>query len=502
MTPPMFRHTRPLARALGAAGRSLHRLGTARQAAILPMTAILMVPVMAAVGLAVDLSRGHLVESRMGRALDAAGLAAGRIYFDEGMQADAKAYFALNFPDGTLGAVVDPLRVEVRQDRLLLTATARLPTTFMRLLGRPTLTVSTRAVVHREARGMELVLVMDNTGSMDSGGKITAMKAGARDLVEILYEGRETVPNFWVGLVPYSASVNIGAGQTAWLSGHDSGLFPDTAPWKGCVEARSPRTEQGEDWTATDRSDEPPVPATPVTATRMGPDGVARTVTTTAADNSRFRPYFWESAPDNDWRGLDVDERQSAKNSGRGPNLGCGPAITPLQPSRASALAAIDQMQPWFRGGTMTNVGLAWGWRVLSPRWRGLWPGTPPDRPGDYGDRLVDKVAVILTDGENQFFNDDYTSWGRRSWGRIGTTTSSTANDQLDTRMAEICTAMKDEGIILYTITFRVSDSGTRNLFASCASSPAHYFDSPSNEQLRETFRQIAGSLSNLRLAQ
>jgi len=483
-------------------GRCLRRFAAARQAAILPMTAILMVPVMAAVGLAVDLSRGHLVESRMGRALDAAGLAAGRVYFDDAMQADARAYFALNFPDGTLGAEVQPLRLEVRQDRLFLTATARLRTSFMRLLGRPSITVSVRAVVHRETRGMELVLVMDNTGSMDSSGKITAMKAGARDLVEILYEGRETIPNFWVGLVPYSASVNIGPGQTSWLSGHDSALYPDTAPWKGCVEARTPRTELGENWTATDRTDDPPTPVAPTTTTVVGADGVARTVTTTPADNSRFRPYFWASAPDNDWQTLGVDGRQAAKNNGRGPNLGCGPAITPLQPSRATVLAAINEMQPWFRGGTMTNVGLAWGWRVLSPRWRGLWPGTPPDRPGDYGDGLVDKVAVILTDGENQFFNDDYTSWGRRSWGRIGATGSSAANDRLDTRMAEICTAMKQEGIILYTITFRVSDSGTRSLFAGCASSPAHYFDSPSNEQLREAFRQIAGSLSNLRLAQ
>ena len=63
-------------------------------------------------------------------------------------------------------------------------------------------------------------------------------------------------------------------------------------------------------------------------------------------------------------------------------------------------------MGAWSRGGTAGNEGLAWGWRVLSPRWRGLWGGnTPNTRPLDYKTANTDKVAVILTDGDNQVYD-------------------------------------------------------------------------------------------------
>ena len=56
---------------------------------------------------------------------------------------------------------------------------------------------------------MELILVMDNTGSMRSSGKMDAMKGAATDLIDILYGEREVVEDFWVGLVPYTVAVNV-----------------------------------------------------------------------------------------------------------------------------------------------------------------------------------------------------------------------------------------------------------------------------------------------------
>ena len=32
---------------------------------------------------------------------------------------------------------------------------------------------------------------------------------------------------------------------------------------------------------------------------------------------------------------------------------------------------ALGELLPWHRGGTMANLGLAWGWRTVSPKWRG-----------------------------------------------------------------------------------------------------------------------------------
>ena len=68
-------------------------------------------------------------------------------------------------------------------------------------------------------------------------------------------------------------------------------------------------------------------------------------------------------------------------------------------------------------------------------------------------------------------------------------------------KTADVCENIKDEGIRLYTITFKVSNSATQALMEECATSPALYFDSPSNEQLEVVFQAIARDLSNLRLS-
>ena len=41
------------------------------------------------------------------------------------------------------------------------------------------------------------------------------MKDAATELIDILYGSRDEVENFYVGLVPYAATVNIGAISTA-----------------------------------------------------------------------------------------------------------------------------------------------------------------------------------------------------------------------------------------------------------------------------------------------
>ena len=51
-------------------------------------------------------------------------------------------------------------------------------------------------------------------------------------------------------------------------------------------------------------------------------------------------------------------------------------------------------MGPVHRGGTTGNLGLTWGWRTLSPRWRGAWGGeTPNTLPLDYKTPLMEKVV-------------------------------------------------------------------------------------------------------------
>ena len=632
--------------------RVLASLMAARRGNVAPLLAVAIIPLVAAVGLSVDGARGWLVKSRLSQAIDAAGLAGGRVISNAAKRdADIEMFFRANFPSHYMDAVVEGPTISVddpdRPTTITIQASATIPTTFMRVLGKTQMKISAVSETKRTDRGMELVLVMDNTGSMSTNDRIGKMKAAATELVNILYGERETVPTLWVGLVPYVATVNIGAHHANWTvpqpafsrdvdkmtlaevsvdpktaivcvdtttpfgnelrSGYivditgasnakyngrfmirtgtgasvppggdvdDPGCpitsqnaskrfwyvisptsdwyelepvnsFPSSpatravsgqpikvsrpaqvyshgTSWKGCVEARTPPYEEQQAealWT-----EQPWVQAYwPSTNGMKFYEFPAHEVLVDEEDDDLSRPG------DNNW-GLPrhpsdptaaVTETTAAGNDAHGPNLGCGPAILPLQASKSAALAAIGAMGPWSRGGTMANLGLAWGWRVLSPNWQGLWGApTPANMPHPYDAPLMDKVIILLTDGENQWYDypdhapgcdgvspcglprdADYTAYGRLAESRLGTNNNNTAKTTLNNRMSALCEAIKDRGIIVYTIVVETPSTATNNLYSGCATTPNHYFPTPDVDDLDDKFKQIADQLANLRLA-
>jgi Flp pilus assembly protein TadG len=449
--------------------------------AVAVTTALALVPILGMVGVGVDASRAYLVEARLGQSLDAAGLAGGKMMFDANRNTIIQQYFNANFPSGYMGARVGAISISAdsTNENLTVSTSATLNTGLMQLMGTSAVTVGAHTTVHRESRGMELALVMDNTGSMQSGGKIDAMKAGATDLINILFGQNAHVANVWVNLIPYTAAVNVGAQHTNWLvPGALAALKFYTTTWKGCVEAR---------WSGiNDMTDSPP-------------------------SVEKFQPFYYPKDTDNLFPPIDeTTATNTTSNNGTGPNLGCPPAITAMQTDKTAILNAITQMGAWHRGGTMANLGLVWGWATLSPRWRGLWSSATPQLPLDYGTPYMDKVIVLLTDGVNEWYDNppagpsgsDYTAYGRLGWGRIGSTNATTATNTVNQRMSNLCQTLKRDGIIIYTITFQVPDATTRALYQNCASKPSYYFDSPTNDVLRSSFLQIANSLSNLRISQ
>lgn len=518
---------------------SFRRFVRDRRGTVAVFLAAGVLPLVAVLALATDAARGYMVKARLSQAVDAAGLAAAKVIFDDqDMRNDAKRFRDANFPPDFMGATITEWRVEkigTLNDQLELRATASIPTSFMRALGVKEIKVSARTVVRRAVRGIELALVMDNTGSMGTT-KMRQMKDAAKEMVDILYAGRETVPNFWVSLVPYTASVNIGNGvdRQAWLdwpAGMDATSYHPTT-WKGCVEARLENNG--------DQSELPKV------------DGVV----------AGWKPYFWRStlvenftgetptdggnfvdeiAPwrkdggmgrefrgDNDWDPDDpdtIDERRSAGNHGKGPNLGCGLAITPLVAEKTKVVDAINAMFSWSRGGTLGNIGLVWGWRTISPEWKGKWGD--PNLPLPYEDDLMDKVVVILTDGVNQLWDwrdrlpgepwreshgvpfghrvtSDYTAYGRQNEARLGPgiDTYDEVQTEVNRRLTNTCNAMKAKDIMIYTITFKLADGPTKNLYKACATTEDHHFDAGTGGSLEDAFKAIGTELSNLRLAE
>jgi hypothetical protein len=359
----------------------------------------------------------------------------------------------------------------------------------MRVFGMDDVTLTASTVINRQVRQMELALVLDNTGSM-LGSPFTAMQSAAKELVEIVYGDHETHANLYVAVVPFVAAVNVGPAHTAWLAAGDPAIMGAAykpSAWKGCVMARTTGKGDTHDF---DQTDDPP-------AVRA------------------FQGYLYPDASDNDWgapRSPPVREQLTAYNDGYGPNLGCGPPILPLTASRTAVLAALDGMGPWHRGGTAGNEGVAWGWRVLLPRWRGLWGGaTPGSRPLDDDVADNDKVVVMLTDGNNNVYDhppagprgSDHTSMGRLAdFMHSGAATAAQGKAEWDNRMLNVCGRMKARGVIVYTITFgSTPSSSTKTLYRTCATKQALYFHSPTNGELRTIFRTIGMQLSNRRIS-
>jgi Flp pilus assembly protein TadG len=552
---------------------------------IMAWSALAMIPLMGMASISVDGARAYMVKSRLSQAVDAAALAGGKTLNTANYNADIVKYFNVNFPTNYLGSTLTGPTITIGEgnDTVTVQAAANVPTTFARLIGTDYVTVSAKATVRRSITGMELALVMDNTGSMRSNGKINAMKNAATAMVNSLYNNGtlETVENFWVSVVPYVTTVNIGASRTGWLDSYVPGNFSPTT-WKGCVEARTAPNDMTDEspsvapyrpflWRSTyttpagcTRAAVPPDTCTftstgagcatgaatncdndwpretlNLTITRNG--GTARVTSNVAHNLSTGMIVEITGATQgayNGWRTvtvvnptqftfavsgnpaspatgtpranvLAVDDRNGSQNNGYGPNLGCPTPLTPLTPSRTTVLNAISAMDPWHRGGTFSNEGLAWGWRTLSPKYRGLWGGaTPNNLPLNYRTELMDKVIVLLTDGVNEMYdnpptgpqNSDYTSYGRLGEGRLGTTNMGQVTSQINSRMLQMCSRIKQEGIIIFTILVQENNTATQNLFRDCATSPGHFYNVPDNATLTAAFQAIGQQLSNLRL--
>ncbi|MFT3972252.1 MAG: VWA domain-containing protein [Amaricoccus sp.] len=438
-------------------------------------------------------SLGYLLRSRLSKSLDAAGLAAGRYALESNAKEVARDYFDANFGQGG-DAVVTEFNFSLDDTKhfVTLTARAKTPTYFMRIFGQTEMDVFATTEVERQTNGMELALVLDNTGSM-AGTNFNNMQKAALDLIDILFGDEEEVDNVWVSLTPYVASVNIGPSHTSWLNLTDQALTTPSVfgseGWKGCVMAQA-MPYDGDD--------------TPPTVQKLS-------------------SYLYPKAIDNNWPPI----RSSAtypNETATGPNLACPTAITPLTKSKTTIKAGLNAMKSWRRGGTTSNLGLTWGWRTISPRWRGLWGDAdlPLDYSGDNED-FIDKVVVILTDGENVFFDlpysvskgvvtspgdtttpSDYTAYGRaNAAGPVGLakTSAPAGKSVLDSRMAATCKAMKAEGIRIYSILFASSIStATKSLWETCASSPAMYYLAPTGAELSAAFKAIGGQLANLRI--
>jgi hypothetical protein len=172
------------------------------------LTGAMIVGVMTVVGLAVDVGLMYAVKTKLSAAADAAALAGARAIGGSSPTSTAQAYFDANIPQGYLlatniSATIPGPVVNGSVQTMTVTARATMPLLFMSFVS-PTTDIKVSASAQR--RNVNLVMVLDRSGSMGSGAgsPCEEMKAAAQNFTTQFIDGRDEL-----GLIVFGGSYQI-----------------------------------------------------------------------------------------------------------------------------------------------------------------------------------------------------------------------------------------------------------------------------------------------------
>ena len=176
--------------------------------------------------------------------------------------------------------------------------------------------------------------------------------------------------------------------------------------------------------------------------------------------------------------------------------------IVPLSTDRTALKAQIDSYVA--AGSTAGQIGVEWGWYMVSPGFASLWPAA--SQPAAYTSPDLLKVVVIMTDGE---FNSPYCNGviarnaGNGSGDAADKINCDATNGQGAAQALQTCTAMKAAGIVVYTVGLGMASGGeAETLLRNCATSSDHLYLPSGGGALREAFAAIGRDIMKLRLSQ
>jgi Flp pilus assembly protein TadG len=173
-----------------------------------------------AVGVAIDYSSQSTESTKMWAAADSAALAAARQLgadFPTRKAVAEKEYFANLTAQGISAA--DQGTVAVTPEGTMgvrVAGTRDHKNTLMGIFGKPTSTIKAMSVANYGGLGeVEIAMVLDNTGSMKND--MAALRTAANSFADTVFSAAGTPGAVKVALVPYSASVNVGAKNMSML---------------------------------------------------------------------------------------------------------------------------------------------------------------------------------------------------------------------------------------------------------------------------------------------
>jgi Flp pilus assembly protein TadG len=411
---------------------------------IAPIMALSAIPLMGAVGMAVDYTRANAARTAFQAALDSTALmlyktAATQTSGD--LQTAASNYFNALFTRPEVKNVsIIATYSSINGSIVALNGSATIATNFLGVLGVSEINITAKSTSTWGNTRLRVALVLDNTGSMSQRGKITALKTASQNLLTQLKSVAVNADDIYVSIVPFSKDVNVGSGNSgaSWLR------------W--------------DLWEAV--------------------NGTCSNSNYTEQSTCTSHSKTWTPASHSTWNGCVTDRDQNFDTTNNAPVAGstlypaeqyssCPVQLMGLSYDWTALTNKINDMQP--NGNTDQAIGLQMGWQTLTAA-----PFTIPAMDPNY---KYQQAIILLSDGLN---TED--RWY-------------TNQSSIDTRQQKACDNIKAAGITIYTVQVNTGGDPTSTLLQNCASDSSKFFLLTSSQEIVATFNQIGTALSSLRLA-
>ena len=429
--------------------------------------ALSVIPILSIVGVAIDTQMTMTQKNKVQAVIDNAV-----IYGSRSMQSgksraevtkEVNTYVAalLKQQDGNLSCTGVAMEyVEGKQD-INATILCSQPTTLSNLFGQTKMDFRVRSGSTYGIGKLEVAFVFDVSGSMGNNGKMSDLKIAARDAVDTLMPVDSNLANpddVRIAMTTYDTMVNAGSYFKA-VTGKNKNRTESvttTVREKVCVSYYWWGSCRTYEWQDVDYTD-------------------SVSVNNSCVQERRGAQAFTDAAPGNNaWL-----ESGSAEYDryGRLQPISCnniGPL--PLTNNKNALTGYINNLNDY--GSTAGHMGVAWGWYLLAPTWSSVWPLS--SRPLPYDEPDAAKAMIMMTDGE---FNEAFAPGQGSSF------------DQAKKQ----CDAVKEKGIVIYTVAFQAPKAG-KEILSYCASSADFAFTPDNGQELQDAYKMIAQSISDLRI--
>jgi Flp pilus assembly protein TadG len=411
---------------------------------VAPLMGILALPLMGFVGVAVDYSRANAARTAFQNSLDSTALMLSKTAATQNnadLQTTATETFnALFIRSDVTNVAIAANYSSTSGSQVTLTGSAVVQTNFLGVLGYGQIDIGASTTSTWGNNRLRVALVLDNTGSMASSDKMTALQTAAQNLLNQLKAAAKVDGDVYVSIIPFSKDVNVGADKNAeaWLR------------W--------------DLWEAE--------------------NGTCSNNNYSSQSSCVSHSKTWTPASHATWNGCVTDRDQNFDTTNDAAVAGgtlypaeqyssCPVALMPLSYDWTALAKKITAMTP--NGNTNQAIGLQMGWQSLTAA-----PFTVPPMDPNY---KYTQAIILLTDGlntENRWY---------------------TSQSAIDTRQKKTCDNIKAAGITLYTVQVNTGKDATSTMLQNCASDSNKFFLLKSATEIVTTFNQIGTALSNLRLA-